>query len=847
MNGTVMAWGNNSKGQLGNGTTADSDVPVQVSGLSGVTAISTGDDGSLALLSNGTVMAWGSNEAGELGDGSTTGPEECYLHTPCSTRPVPVSGLSEVTAIAGGYDHSLALLKNGTVMAWGQNWVGQLGDGGSGLEASSDVPVPVSGLDGVTAIAASGLDSLALISDGAVMAWGENSNGQLGNGSKADSDVPVAVNGLSEATAIASGPDDSLALLSNGTAMAWGGNKWGQLGDGTKARSDVPVAVSGLSEATAIASGESEDSLALLKDGRVMAWGEGGAGALGNGTETGSDVPIAVSGLGGVTAISAGWHSGLAISSLPTVTAVEPNMGPFVGGTSVSITGINFTGATMVKFGSSRASKFTVRSPTLITATSPPGTGVVEVTVTTPQGASPARLADRFSHEPIVNEVQPNFGRPAGGASVTITGANFNRATAVRFGSRRATRFVVHSPTSIMAVAPPGTGTVDVTVATPGGVSTASSADLFTYTNLGEWAIFPTPSLGSSGNSLAGISCLSARFCMAAGNDNLSGEEVLIEEWNGTAWSKVAAPQPPAPAEGIDSGIGLGGVSCASAKFCVAVGSGYFTGPDSPHNQGAFAILDTWNGAAWSESEPELGGGDNTLGGVSCVSSSFCVAVGSSTRVGEGERPSEALVASWNGAAWSRVPVISPGFSAELGSVSCVSIKFCMAVGGSDNERSAPLNESLVESWNGAEWSNVSSPNIGRLRAVSCTDADRCVAVGGSQVAAWNGNTWSTLEGPHLEGGGLAGVSCVGKSCAGVGAYEARGQAHTLVETPNGSAWSIVPSASSVSGGTELNDVSCISARSCFAVGQDDAGPGQTLVEAGGLQSRGGSGFTRFR
>lgn len=97
-NGTVMAWGENTFGQLGDGTTVSSDAPVAVAGLSGVTAIAAGAEFSLALLSNGTVMAWGLNEHGRLGDGTITGPETCNSSLPCSTTPVPVSGLSGVPA-----------------------------------------------------------------------------------------------------------------------------------------------------------------------------------------------------------------------------------------------------------------------------------------------------------------------------------------------------------------------------------------------------------------------------------------------------------------------------------------------------------------------------------------------------------------------------------------------------------------------------------------------------------------------------------------------------------------------------------------------------------------------------
>src|SRR6266851_2418171 len=151
-------------GQLqlqGDGTTNASDLPVAVSGLSGAVAVSGGGSHSLALLGDGTVRAWGSNGSGQLGDGTTTGPETCVEARPCSRTPVAVSGLSGVVAISAGGSHSLALLSNGTVRAWGNNGSGQLGNG---TTTTSDVPVVVSGLSAVVAVSAGGEHSLALLS-----------------------------------------------------------------------------------------------------------------------------------------------------------------------------------------------------------------------------------------------------------------------------------------------------------------------------------------------------------------------------------------------------------------------------------------------------------------------------------------------------------------------------------------------------------------------------------------------------------------------------------------------------------------------------------------------------------
>jgi hypothetical protein len=479
-NGTVEAWGAGASGQLGDGVNVMSDVPVAVEGLSGVTALAAGYNHSLALLANGTVMAWGANEAGELGDGNTVE----------SASPVAVKGLGGVTAVAAGDEYSLALLANGTVMAWGQGEVGQLGDGRTN---ASDVPVVVKGLTGVTAIAAGGEHGLALLSDGTVMAWGANEEGQLGDeGVEAAepeediSDVPVMVQGLSDVKAIAAGARHSLALLESGTVMAWGEDASGQLGDGSIVRSqEAPVAVSGLSGVAAVAAGGMH-SMALLGGGAVMAWGEDRYGELGIGAAgEPSDVPVVVSGLSEVSGIAAGGFHDLAYGEpLPTVTAVSPDAGSTVGGTSVSVTGSGFAGATAVRFGASAVTSFTVNSTSSITAIAPAGAlGTVNVTVLTEAGASPVVAADRFSYlaPPTIRKLSVKSGPAAGGTSVTITGTNLQDATAVSFGAVSAATFTVDSTSTITAIAPAGAGAVEVAVGTPGGVSAPAKHDQFSF------------------------------------------------------------------------------------------------------------------------------------------------------------------------------------------------------------------------------------------------------------------------------------------------------------------------------------------------------------------------------
>jgi alpha-tubulin suppressor-like RCC1 family protein len=242
-----------------------------------------------------------------LGNGTT------YIN---SNTPVQVSALSGVTAIAGGFAHSLALKSDGTVWAWGYNSNGQLGDG---TYTTRNTPVQVSALSGVTAIAAGAYHSLALKSDGTVWASGWDVVGQLGNGTSTDSNTPVQVSGLSGMTAIAGGYFHSLALKSDGTVWAWGFNGYGELGNGTYTNSNTPVQVSGLSGVTAIAGGYFH-SLALKSDGTVWAWGQDIFGQLGNGTfittpPDGIGTPTQVSGLSGITAVAGGAYHSLALKA----------------------------------------------------------------------------------------------------------------------------------------------------------------------------------------------------------------------------------------------------------------------------------------------------------------------------------------------------------------------------------------------------------------------------------------------------------------------------------------------------------------------------------------------------
>ncbi len=303
--GGVKCWGTNAGGQLGNGYGPDSLTPVQVSGLeSGVVSLAAGDSHACALTAAGGVKCWGLNFWGELGNGTNSS----------SPTPVDVSGLTAgVTAITAGDNHTCALVSAGGVKCWGMNNKDQLGNGTS---TDSPVPVDVHGLiGGLVGLVAGGNHTCVLTSVGGVQCWGANSAGQLGNGSTLNSDVPVDVTGLaSGVVAVGAGLYHTCALTSYGGVKCWGDNTWSQLGDGTNTNSLTPVDVSGLTTSVIGMAAGMEFTCALTATDVVRCWGENGSGQLGDGSTTGSNIPVDVKGLpSGVTSIATGAHHACAV------------------------------------------------------------------------------------------------------------------------------------------------------------------------------------------------------------------------------------------------------------------------------------------------------------------------------------------------------------------------------------------------------------------------------------------------------------------------------------------------------------------------------------------------------
>ncbi|HVZ53571.1 MAG TPA: IPT/TIG domain-containing protein, partial [Pseudolabrys sp.] len=227
-------------------------------------------------------------------------------------------------------------------------------------------------------------------------------------------------------------------------------------------------------------------------------------------------VDITVTTTGGTSAT--GSADKFSYVSAPTVTSISPSSGALSGGTSVTITGTNFTGATAVLFGTTAAPSFTVNSATSITATSPAGSGAINVKVVTPGGTSATSAAAKFTYAsvPTIASVGPGEGPATGGTRVSIRGTNLAGATAVKFGATAATSFTVNSATSITATAPAGTGTVNIRVTTAGGTSAVSGSDKFSYVAApAVTAINPSrgPAVGGtsvtiSGTNLAGATAV---------------------------------------------------------------------------------------------------------------------------------------------------------------------------------------------------------------------------------------------------------------------------------------------------------------------------------------------------
>lgn len=302
--GRPYCWGQNSRWQLGDGTLIARQEPVMVDALASPSYIQLAQLGriSCAVTTTGGVQCWGDNRRGQVGDGT---------FEPLRGTAVDVVGLtSGIASVAPGWDHSCALTSLGGVKCWGANDYGQLGNGSF---TSHNTPVDVIGLSsGVVAIASGSEHTCALTGSGGVKCWGYG--GSLGAGGSANRNVPTDVIGLTSGVAGLGG--GYCALMVTGGVKCWGPNFHGGVGDGTTVFRYSPTDVTGLSNGVSAISSTGQNACALMTSGGVKCWGYNGSGQVGDGTTINRYVPTDVVGLGsGIVAISVGVYSSCALTS----------------------------------------------------------------------------------------------------------------------------------------------------------------------------------------------------------------------------------------------------------------------------------------------------------------------------------------------------------------------------------------------------------------------------------------------------------------------------------------------------------------------------------------------------
>lgn len=292
--GRVKCWGSNSAGQLGSSSIASSRVPVEVGGISTAIDVAAGGHHACAVLSDRTVKCWGLNNVGQLGNGTTS-----YSATPV---PATVVGLGSVAGVMAGWYSTCARLVTGSVKCWGSNWSGQLGN--DSLSNFSSIPVTVAGVTSATALTLSESHACARLAHGSVVCWGNNSQGQLGDGSLSQSRVPVRVYGVNTATGVAAGTYHTCARLLDGTVKCWGANDDGQLGNGSTTSSRLPVTVANVTTATDIAAGRWHVCVRLA-NASVRCWGQNSSGQLGNGSIVNAVFPVSATSVATAVDLSA--------------------------------------------------------------------------------------------------------------------------------------------------------------------------------------------------------------------------------------------------------------------------------------------------------------------------------------------------------------------------------------------------------------------------------------------------------------------------------------------------------------------------------------------------------------
>ena len=335
------------------------------------------------------------------------------------------------------------------------------------------------------------------------------------------------------------------------------------------------------------------------------------------------------------------------------------------------------------------------------------------------------------------------------------------------------------------------------------------------------WDLETSIDPSSEGEEFAAVSCGSETSCVAVGSagGTRSPSILLVESWNGTSWStQMAFGKPGQVSAALDR------VSCVGTSFCLAVGVDQLEDP----------IAEFSNGTTWKFTSPPAGGGGGGLSDVSCLSTTDCIAVGPADSFELG------LAEQWNGKTWTELATPPEGFG-TLDGISCTSATDCIAVGDAESDSGSGGLVTLAEAWNGETWTETPTPNPSgseeaELLSTSCTGADSCAAVGVSEnsagvytplVETWNGHKWTagSSAGSNLGSLGLTGVSCSSSTdCLAVGyTIDRTGSTDAFSEVWNGSSWT-AEKTPTPEGGAEVFDVECSSSSNCVSVGERGRG-----------------------
>jgi hypothetical protein len=375
---------------------------------------------------------------------------------------------------------------------------------------------------------------------------------------------------------------------------------------------------------------------------------------------------------------------------------------------------------------------------------------------------------------------------------------------------------------------------VSVLVLSVASLVTAASADAAVT-----WTVQTTPNNSWHYSDFQAVSCPTTTSCMAVGSHGDAGYQVArAERYNGSSWSNTTVPKT------AQHFSWFYGVSCTSSTACTAVGAdatskaygawGYVTAiPDKIR-----PMVQRWNGTSWSVQTLPVPSTwtFSYLRGVSCVSATFCVAVGY-----HGKSP---MILSWNGTAWSlQSAATNPPLSSEVrfSGVSCTSTTSCVAVG---RYVTASGTRALAEKWNGTAWSLAAPPTptgTTELTGVSCTSATACIGVGSFDTGtgvhvplaeSWDGAAWTVMTTPVIAGGAhLKSVSCTSSTaCMTVGVNRRSGHDHTLAFQLTGTTWTTT-SVPDVTTDNLLSAVSCATTTSCLTAGWDVVDGGSVITD----------------